>query len=180
MKVVAVMGSPRKDGRSNTLVREFLKGAKDAGHETTVYNVNEMNIRGCQSCYTCKNSNVDCIIQDDLKDYWKTLHDADALIVGAPNYASNICGPMITYMNRHYSLLDKDWKPRIHPGIKLFGVFSQGRPNPEDYMDVYKWYMADFENRKMVLQDILVASGKDDLKPDDELMKRAYRDGYNL
>lgn len=180
MKVVAVMGSPRRDGKTNTLIREFLRGARDAGHETVVYNVNEMNIRGCQSCYTCKNTNCDCIIQDDLKDYWKTLHEADALIVGAPNYASNICGPMVTYMNRHYCLLDKDWNVRIHPGIKLYGVFSQGRENPADYMDVYKWYLADFENRKMQLQDVLVAGGRDGLEPEGELMKRAYRNGRNL
>lgn len=180
MKVVAVMGSPRRDGRSNTLIREFLRGAEDAGHETVVYNVNEMNIRGCQSCYTCKNSNCDCILQDDLKDYWKTLHEADVLIVGAPNYAGSVCGQMITYMNRHYCLLDKDWNVRIHPGIKLFGVFSQARPEADQYTDVYKWFLADFENRKMLLKDMLVSTGKGELEPDGELMKRAYDDGRNI
>jgi multimeric flavodoxin WrbA len=180
MKVVAVMGSPRKEGRTNTLIREFLRGVKDAGHEALVYDVNKMNIRGCQACYTCKNNNCDCIVQDDLEDYWKKLHEADVLIVGSPNYASNICGPMVTYMNRHYCLLDKDWNVRIHPGIKLFGVFSQGRAEADCYTDVYKWYLGDFLNRKMILQDILVCSGKDSDKPGDELMKRAYLNGYRI
>ena len=103
-----------------------------------------------------------------------------ALVVSSPNYASQVCGPMITFMNRHYCLLDKDWKVRVHPGIKLVGVFAQGNGNPENYGAQYNWYLGDFQNRDMVLVDMLIHAGRQPLSRDGELMRRAYNTGRNL
>ena len=181
MKVIAVLGSPHEDGPSSTIARRVLDGARDAGHEVKVYEINKMDVRGCQGCRHCKENNVDCILDDALKPYWKELHSAGALVVSAPNYASNICGPMITYMNRHYCLLDKDWKVRVHPGIKLIGVFSQGRPEHNAFFDAnYKWYLADFQNRKMELVDMIVHMGRESTAQDSPVMKRAYEAGKGL
>ena len=85
-----------------------------------------MRVRGCQGCRACKQKGIDCVVKDDLTPYWEDLHTCDALLVSSPNYASTVTGPMITYMNRHYCLLDENWQPRIKPGIKLIGVFAQG------------------------------------------------------
>ncbi|MDF1513125.1 MAG: flavodoxin family protein [Anaerolineae bacterium] len=180
MKVVAVLGSPREDGFSSTLVREVLRGATDAGHYVTIYQINKMDVKGCQACRYCKENNVDCIVQDDLKRYWKDLHESGALVVSSPNYASQVCGPMITFMNRHYCLLDKDWKVRVHSGIKLVGVFSQGKNNSEAYLAQYNWYLGDFQNRDMVLVDTLIHTSRQPLTPECELMHRAYNIGRNL
>ncbi|MBQ6476663.1 MAG: flavodoxin family protein [Clostridia bacterium] len=181
MKVVAMIGSPHKDGPSTRLALEAVRGARDAGHEVTVYYLNDMNVRGCQGCGTCKNNGIDCILQDDLKPYWGKLHEADALILSAPNYAANVCGPMITYMNRHYCLIDKNWKPRIHPGIQVIALFAQGNGDREMYMDVYRWFVADFENRKMVTKDLIVHVRDDgEVTPEHPLAKRAYQAGATL
>ena len=180
MKVVAVLGSPREKGNSTRLAREVLRGAVDAGHEVVIYEVNKMTVKGSQGCRYCKENNVDCIVQDDLKPYWKNLHESGALVVSSPIYASQVCGPMITYMNRHYCLLDKDWKVRVHPGIKLVGVFSQGRANPEAFEAQFNWYLGDFQNRDMVLVNTLVHTREQLLTPDSELMHRAYNTGKNL
>jgi multimeric flavodoxin WrbA len=180
MKVVAVLGSPHEDGFSSTLAREVLRGAADVGHHVVIYEVNKMNVKGCQGCRYCKENNADCIVQDDLKPYWKDLHECGALLVSSPNYASQVCGPMITFMNRHYCLLDRDWKVRVHAGIKLIGVFSQGNGNPEAYKAQYNWYLGDFQNRDMALVDTLVHAGNQPLTPDCELMRRAYSIGKNL
>ena len=64
MKVVAVLGSPHADGPSSVIAREVLRGAKDAGHEVVEYVINDMNLRGCQACGTCKAQKVDCILQE--------------------------------------------------------------------------------------------------------------------
>jgi multimeric flavodoxin WrbA len=180
MKVVAILGSPREDGYSSTLAREVMRGATDVSHEVIVYEINKMQVKGCQACRYCKENNVDCIVQDDLKPYWKDLHECGALIVSSPNYASQVCGPMITFMNRHYCLLDKDWKVRVHPGIKLVGIFSQGRADPEAYKEQYNWYLGDFQNRDMVLVDTLIHTGNQPLTPECQLMHRAYNTGMNL
>ena len=183
MKVVAVLGSPRKDSASSTIAREVLRGAEAAGHEVVIYNLNDMNVKGCQACGYCKKNYADCILNDDLKPYWKDLHEAGALIVSEPNYCSQINGPMITYMNRHYCLVSSlpDKAPvRVHPGIKLVGVFSQGYSKADAYLDNYKWFLGDFENRDMVLQDILVHAGDMPYDEGSEIMVRAYELGKSL
>jgi multimeric flavodoxin WrbA len=180
MKVVGVLGSPRPHGFSSTLAREVLRGAADAGHQVVIYEINKMTVRGCQGCRHCKENDVDCIMQDDLKPYWTDLHESGALLVSSPNYASQVCGPMITFMNRHYCLLDKAWNVRVHPGIKLIGVFSQGNANPETYRAQYNWYLGDFQNRDMALVDTLIHTGRRPLSPECELMRRAYHIGANL
>ena len=179
MKVVAVLGSPHKNGPSSTIARAVLKGAQEAGHEVVVYELNEMNVRGCQACGYCKSHWSDCILDDDLKPYWKDLQEAGALVLAAPNYCSQINGPMITYMNRHYCLMMRDGV-RIHPGIKVIGVFSQGGPDPERAMPAYKWFLGDFEARKMVVQDIIVHTSAIPWDENSEIIQRAIAAGKAL
>ena len=180
MKVVAVLGSPHADGPSSVIAREVLRGAKDAGHEVVEYVINDMNLRGCQACGTCKAQKVDCILQDDLQPYWKDLHECGALVVAAPNYCSQVSGPMITYMNRHYCLITKDGV-RVHPGIKLVGIFSQGAGQRyESAEKAYDWFLHDFQNRDMVLHAKIVHTGADSLEADGEIMKQAYEAGRSL
>ena len=180
MKVIAVIGSPHPEGPSARLVKEIVRGAKDAGHEVVIYNIKDMNFKGCQGCGYCKNGGGDCILKDDLKPYWKDLHECGALIVSAPNYASNVSGDMITFMNRHYCLLDGDWKLKLHEGIKLIGVFSQGSPDADAYRDNYKWFLGDFENRGMILQDTLIHTGGMSDSSESAMARRAYALGKNL
>ncbi len=180
MKVVAVLGSPRANSSSSALARRVLDGARAAGHEVVVYEINKMNVRGCQACRTCKEKLVDCILEDDLQPYWKDLHECGALVVSAVNYCSMINGPMVTYMNRHYCLLGADGKVRVHPGIKLVGVFSQGNPDPNRIAPVYDWFLGDFRNRNMVLVDKLVHSSRMPQAEADALMARAYQVGLSL
>ena len=90
---------------------------------------------------------------------------------------------MIMYMNRHYCMIGmKEGKGfvRLHPGIKLIGVFSQGNGDKEAYKDNYMWYLNDFCNRDMVLEKMIVHTRNDSLEPDSEIMKEAYEAGRNL
>ena len=180
MKVVAVLGSPRANSNSSALARRVLEGAQAAGHEVVVYEINRMNVRGCQACRTCKEKLVDCILEDDLQPYWRDLHKAGALIVSAVNYCSMINGPMVSYLNRHYCLIGGDGVVRVHPGIKLVGIFSQGNADLERYTAVYDWFLRDFQNRKMVLVDKLVHSARMPQEQADALLEQAYQVGLSL
>ena len=177
MLVLAVKGSPRANGKTGRFIDKFLQGAQEAGHEVKTYNVGNMALKGCQSCYACKERVTDCVIDDELKEYFADLHNAGALIVGAPNYASNVCGQMVSFMNRHYCLIDEARNVHIPAGIKVVGVFAQGQQDKEKYMDMYRWFMSDFERRHMELLDIIVATSGDD---EEELQAKAYEMGRAL
>lgn len=180
MKVVAVFGSPHPDGPSARIVRAVLEGAKAAGHEIVEYHLNDMLVRGCQACGACKRDQVDCILQDDLHPYWQDLHECGALVLAAPNYCSQVCGPMITFMNRHYCLITATGV-RLHAGIRLVGVFSQGAAERYDAAEqAYDWFLRDFRNRDMILHAKLVHTGADPLDAASPLLQQARHAGLTL
>ena len=180
MKVVCVLASPHPGSNSSKIALQVAQAAKDNGNEVVTYHLNDMNFKGCQACRYCKENDSYCIVEDDLMPYWKDLDEAGALIIAIPNYAGHPTGPSITFMNRHYCLIDADHKPRIHPGIKVVGVFSQGNGNTETYEEAYKWYLADFERREMELVDTIIHSAREELDEASETMRRAYAAGKQL
>lgn len=181
MKVLAVLGSPRANGVSAAVTKRLLEGARDAGHEVIVYEIDKMKVNGCRGCGYCKSHNSDCCIPDDLKDYWKQLHEAGALVVSAPNYFSQVCGPMLTFMNRHYCLTGKDHASRLEPGKKLIGVFSQGAPAPyEAAENHYRWYLQCLSAGSMQVEEPLICSGAMLAQNGEELLQKAYEMGKSL
>ena len=70
---------------------------------------------------------------------------------------------------------------RVHPGIKLVGVFSQGaKERYESAEKAYDWFLRDFQNRDMVLHAKIVHTGADSLDADSPLLKQAYEAGKTL
>lgn len=181
MKAIAVLGSPRANGISAKVARRILDGAADSGHEVLVYEIDKMKVHGCRGCGYCKTHDADCCIRDDLEGYWENLHEAGALVVSAPNYFSQVCGPMLTFMNRHYCLTRKDHTSRLHDGMKLVGVFSQGMPKPYEAAEKnYRWYLECLSARSMQAAEPLICSAG--MAPDEmqALLDKAYETGKNL
>ena len=163
MKVIAVYGSPRMNGNCNTLLKEAVRGARDAGHEVVEYVLNDMFVKGCQGCSSCRKSETFCVVNDDLKPY-----------------CSLLAGPVITYMNRHYCIFDKDYHSRWEPGKKIVGIFSQGWDKEDAYLDRYEHFLGDFQARGMVRHDLIVHAGKTPAAERTDLMERAYKAGNTL
>ena len=56
--VLILSGSPRKNGNSDLLCDEFMKGAIEAGHQVEKIRVADKNIGYCRACYGCKDTGV--------------------------------------------------------------------------------------------------------------------------
>ena len=69
MKILVLKSSGNKNGSSNTLADEFIRGAQEAGHNVIEYDVFRADIHPCTGCNTCGMSGP-CIHKDD---YEKTL-----------------------------------------------------------------------------------------------------------
>ena len=54
MKVLAFNGSPRKNWNTAILLHKAMEGAVSQGAETEFIHLNDLNYKGCQSCFTCK------------------------------------------------------------------------------------------------------------------------------
>lgn len=70
MNVIAVNGSPRKNWNTHILLGKALEGAKDAGAQTELVNLYDLEYKGCISCLACKLKNGKslgrCALNDGL------------------------------------------------------------------------------------------------------------------
>ena len=178
MKITMVLGSPRENSISTQMAERFAEGAAENGHEVVTYKINEMEVLGCQACGCCRKYDTDCVIEDDMEGYFEDLRESEVLVVTSPNYYSQITGPMITFMNRHYCLMDKDKNPRLEDTKKVYGFFAQGAPEGfERYMPNYEWYMSMFTTKNMELGKMLICGGNSDV---DAFLEEAYQAGKAL
>ena len=98
-KVLILSGSPRKNGNSDLLCDEFMKGAIEAGHQVEKIRVADKNIGYCRACYGCKGTGV-CVIKDDMTEVLQKMIDADVLVLASPVYFYSIDAQLKTVIDR--------------------------------------------------------------------------------
>ena len=83
MKVLGLVGSPRKSGNTEVMVKAALNGAKSSGAETNMINIAELSIGGCKACMYCR-THDGCAVKDDMQKIYKEIESADAVVIGFP------------------------------------------------------------------------------------------------
>ena len=66
-KILILSGSPRKQGNSDLLCDEFMRGALEAGHIVEKIRVQEKKVAYCTACYACRDTG-NCAIKDDMAE----------------------------------------------------------------------------------------------------------------
>ena len=92
-KIVAVNAGPRKGWNTDTLISEAVKGAEAAGAQVQRFDLyNLEKYTGCISCFGCKKEQFKgrCICRDELTPVLDAISEADGLIIGSPNYLSEM------------------------------------------------------------------------------------------
>lgn len=92
-KIVAVNASPRKGWNTDTLIMEAARGAESAGAEVRKFDLFRLEkYTGCISCFGCKKQRNagHCICRDGLAPVLDAIREADGLIIGSPNYLSEL------------------------------------------------------------------------------------------
>lgn len=92
-KVVAVNAGPRKGWNTDTLIDEACKGAAASGADIVKFDLFRMEkYTGCVSCFGCKRekNKAHCVIKDGLTPVLDAIREADGLILGSPNYLSEM------------------------------------------------------------------------------------------
>lgn len=120
VKVVGIMGSPRKNSNTEILLKKALEAAEDAGAETEIINLGTAEIEPCIACDICK-STGECAIYDDMREITRKLENAQGIIIGSPVYFGNVTSQMKMFMDRSRPLRI-DFKLRD----KVAGAISVG------------------------------------------------------
>lgn len=105
MKILVLNGSPRPNGNTAALVDAFVEGAKENGHEITVVPVCRKKIVGCLACEYCHTKGEGrCIQQDDMKEIYPVLSEAEMIVLASPVYYHSFTGQLQCTINRIYAL----------------------------------------------------------------------------
>ena len=92
-KNVVVNAGPRKGWNTDTLLMEAARGAEAAGAEIVKFDLFKLEkYTGCISCFGCKRKKFKghCICKDGLTPVLDAIREADGLIIGSPNYCSEL------------------------------------------------------------------------------------------
>lgn len=132
-KIVAFKGSPRPNGFSNQLLDRVLEGAKAAGAEVVVCDLNEDGIKGCQGCFYCRRHDT-CVQQDVFSPMYQHIQEACAVAAAFPLYFGSISGQGKIWLDRMYPMFNEDFSPRF-PGKKAVTIFAQAKADPAVMQD---------------------------------------------
>lgn len=102
MKIVVLTGSPHKEGTSNNLANEFIRGASEAGHNITRFDTPFLSIHPCIGCDNC-GMNGPCVFNDDMPKILDAILDADMLVFVTPIYYFGFSAQIKAAIDRFYS-----------------------------------------------------------------------------
>ena len=93
--ILILSTSPRKNGNSEMLAREFARGAEEAGHNVELLSLHDKTIGFCKGCLACQKTQR-CVIHDDADAIVRKMKDAEVIAFATPIYFYEMCGQMKT------------------------------------------------------------------------------------
>jgi multimeric flavodoxin WrbA len=104
MKVLAVNGSPHKEGNTYLAIRAAADVLEQQGIACEIVHMGGKAIHGCIGCGLCaKNKNERCGAFDDgVNELVQQMKAADAVILGSPVYYAGVAGTMKALCDRAF------------------------------------------------------------------------------
>lgn len=102
MYALAINESPRKGGKTETLLKNALAPLETSGWETELIQVGGKQIRGCIACGKCwENRDMKCVQKKDIfNDVMKKMVCSDAMIIGSPTYFTDVTAEIKALLDR--------------------------------------------------------------------------------
>lgn len=98
-KVVVISSTPRKNGNSYLLSKEFARGASESGHDVEFINLCDYNISYCIGCYACHKTGK-CFKDDGMNELGEKLVNADVICFATPVYFYSMSGQLKVFIDR--------------------------------------------------------------------------------
>ncbi|MCK5181233.1 MAG: flavodoxin family protein [Dehalococcoidia bacterium] len=99
MKVIGIVGSPRKNGNTEMLTKHTLKAVSEEGLDTDLIRLAGLEIKPCTACMACKDQEI-CSIKDDFFPIYVKMKEADGIILASPVYYGSATSLIKALMER--------------------------------------------------------------------------------
>jgi multimeric flavodoxin WrbA len=103
MKILGIMGSPRRQSNTEILLDKALEGAREAGAGVEKVLVSKLKISPCLEIYACRKDG-NCAIKDDMQLLYKKLLEADHIIFASPIFFYGITSQAKAVIDRCQAL----------------------------------------------------------------------------
>lgn len=176
-KIVVLVGSMRKEGNTDLLVKAFVDGASK-NNEIEIISVAEYKVNpciGCNSCFERKDNS--CFQKDDMEVIYKKLAKADMIVIASPVYFYGISSELKAIVDRLHTPLRNTFKVKK---LGLLLVAAATLPAVFDDIEIQYKLVLDF----FKLEDagrVLIRGVKDkgDIKGN-KALEEAYKLGMNI
>ncbi|MCM1335167.1 MAG: flavodoxin family protein [Eubacterium sp.] len=135
MKVVALNGSPRKNGNTYLSLKAACDVLNAEGIETEILSIGSLKLTGCRACGGCAKLGK-CVIDDGLNELAEKTASADWLIVGSPVYYADINGTLKCFLDRFFYV--NSAKMRFKPCAALVVLRRSGVTHA--YQTIYNYF----------------------------------------
>jgi multimeric flavodoxin WrbA len=180
MKILALIGSPRKKGNTQVLVNEVVRGASSVGASCQVINVCDLAIAPCQGCESCSTTGV-CVQKDDMLDMYPRILASDVLVIGSPVYWWGPSAQIKTFMDRMFALVQQGGWKKLR-GKKAGIVTPYGDTDPDTPEHLIGMFRQAFDHLGMdIIGTLGVSAGrKGEVAHNKEAMEEAFNLGVRL
>jgi multimeric flavodoxin WrbA len=184
-KILAIYGSPRRQGNTTLLLNQAVQGALDAGAQVEKVVLRDLKMSPCLEIYGCKETGR-CVIQDDFQGVSNQLLACHGLMLASPIFFYTVSAHTKILMDRCQSLwIKKYWVDKIPLGqrdLKRKGLFisvgaTRGKRLFEGTLLSLRYFfdILDAELWKALLYRELDFEG--DVLKHPEYLQEAYRTG---
>ncbi|MEM2905585.1 MAG: flavodoxin family protein [Candidatus Bathyarchaeia archaeon] len=98
--VLGIVGSPRKGGNTELLIREAFKVLEAEGLETELITLYDRTVKPCDACEYCKQHLRCHITDDDIPAIYERMLKAQGIILASPVYFGSATPQMMALIDR--------------------------------------------------------------------------------
>ena len=180
-RMLAVVGSPRRNGNTHILVSKIAEGATAEAALVDELFLGDLTIRECDGCHVCWEGK-DCSKNDDMATIYPKIIQSDVIIFGTPVYWYGPTALMKAFIDRFVYFNCPENREKIRGKSAVIAVPFE-EENPEMAGPVIEFFEKCFDYLQMNLVGKIIVPGvskKGEIRRKPERLHEAYELGRSL
>jgi multimeric flavodoxin WrbA len=125
LQVLGIVGSPRRNGNTEILVDEVLRGAKEAGAGVEKVILTKLKIAPCTGCDQCQEDGL-CVFRDDTEPLLAKMSESSVWVLGTPVYWWGPTAQFKAFLDRWYAKIFRPEDAALFRGKRVILVIPMG------------------------------------------------------
>jgi multimeric flavodoxin WrbA len=124
-QILGIVGSPRRNGNTEILIDEVLRGAEEAGASVEKVILTRLKISPCTGCDECQEEGK-CIFRDDMESLFTKMGKSSVWVLGTPVYWWGPTAQFKAFLDRWYAKIFRSEDAALFRGKRVILVIPMG------------------------------------------------------